>query len=81
MAATTEAISRFESEGVSWHRPPDYYAEMVKSDEQMARIKDRLMYEQQQIDQSAERCVRGLSTSCVFGRVTPCFHGSPCEKS
>jgi hypothetical protein len=42
---------------------------MVKSDEQMARIKDRLMYEQQQIDQSAERCVRGLSTSCIFGRV------------
>lgn len=57
MAATSEAISQFEAEGVAWLRPPDYYAEMVKSDEQMARIKDRLMYEQQQIDQAAERWV------------------------
>lgn len=31
------------------------HTEMVKSDEQMARIKDRLMYEQQQIDQATER--------------------------
>jgi rRNA-processing protein EBP2 len=55
LSATSEAIARFQSAGVSWHRPPDYYAEMVKSDEQMARIKDKLMYEQQQIDQAAER--------------------------
>jgi rRNA-processing protein EBP2 len=55
MSATAEAINRFQAEGVSWLRPPDYYAEMVKSDEQMARIKDRLMYEQQQIDQAQER--------------------------
>lgn len=55
MSATVEAINRFQSEDVPWLRPPDYYAEMVKSDEQMARIKDRLMYEQQQIDQATER--------------------------
>jgi rRNA-processing protein EBP2 len=55
MSATAEAINRFQSEGVAWLRPPDYYAEMVKSDEQMARIKDRLMFEQQQIDQAQER--------------------------
>lgn len=55
LSAAVEAISRFQSAGVSWLRPPDYYAEMVKSDEQMAKIKDRLMYEQQLIDQAAER--------------------------
>jgi len=57
LSGAREAINRFQSEGTNWLRPPDYYAEMVKSDEQMARIKDRLMYEQQQIDQAAERCV------------------------
>mgnify|MGYP001810946925 CR=1 FL=1 len=55
LSATVEAIGRFQAAGKPWLRPPDYYAEMVKSDEQMARIKDRLMYEQQQIDQAAER--------------------------
>lgn len=30
MSATSEAITRFQSEGVAWLRPPDYYAE-VKS--------------------------------------------------
>lgn len=39
---------------------------MVKSDEQMARIKDRLMYEQQQIDQAAERCA-GWVVRCTVG--------------
>eukprot|EP00879_Flechtneria_rotunda_P012238 GHRR01012780.1.p1 GENE.GHRR01012780.1~~GHRR01012780.1.p1 ORF type:complete len:278 (+),score=128.67 GHRR01012780.1:234-1067(+) len=55
LSATVEAIGRFQAAGTAWLRPPDYYAEMVKSDEQMAKIKDRLMYEQQQIDQAAER--------------------------
>jgi hypothetical protein len=55
LSATVEAISRFEAHGTPWLRPPDYYAEMVKNDEQMAKIKDKLMHEQQQIDQAAER--------------------------
>lgn len=55
LSATVEAINRFEAADKPWLRPPDYYAEMVKSDEQMAKIKDRLMYEQQLIDQAAER--------------------------
>lgn len=50
-----EAIKRFEAAGIPWQRPPDYYAEMVKSDEHMAKVKDRLMYEQQQIEQAEER--------------------------
>ena len=55
MAATAGAIQRFEAAGLPWYRPPDYYAEMVKSDEHMNKIKDKLMYEQQQIEAAAER--------------------------
>ncbi|KIY96774.1 hypothetical protein MNEG_11189 [Monoraphidium neglectum] len=55
MGAAAEAIRRFEAAGVAWHRPADYYAEMVKSDEHMAKVKDRLMHEQQQIEEADER--------------------------
>lgn len=55
LSSTRSAIQRFESRAAPWHRPPDYYAEMVKSDEHMAKVKDRLMHEQQQIEQAEER--------------------------
>jgi rRNA-processing protein EBP2 len=55
LSATVSAIQRFDASGTPWLRPPDYYAEMVKTDEHMAKIKDRLMYEQQQIEQAEER--------------------------
>lgn len=42
--------------GVAWKRPTDYYAEMVKSDGHMRKVKDQLMYQQRQIDQAEERC-------------------------
>jgi rRNA-processing protein EBP2 len=55
LASAQQAAARFEAAGVAWHRPADYYAEMVKSDEHMAKVKDRLMYEQQTIEQAEER--------------------------
>lgn len=55
LGAAQDAVARFEAAGVAWHRPADYYAEMVKSDEHMAKVKDRLMYEQQTIEQAEER--------------------------
>lgn len=55
LAAAASAIARFEASGAPWRRPADYYAEMVKSDEHMAKVKDRLMYEQQQIEEAEER--------------------------
>jgi len=55
LSATVSAIHRFDASGTSWLRPPDYFAEMVKTDEHMAKIKDRLMHEQQQIEQAEER--------------------------
>ena len=50
-------IQRLQSEGVAWLRPHDYYAEMVKSDGHMARIKQQLVYEQKQIEEADERWV------------------------
>lgn len=40
---------------MAWQRPHDYYAEMVKSDGHMARIKQQLVYEQKQIEEADER--------------------------
>lgn len=40
---------------VKWLRPEDYYAEMVKSDSHMARIKDQLMFEQKRIALADQR--------------------------
>ena len=40
---------------MAWLRPEDYYAEMVKSDRHMARIKDQLLYEQKRIALAEQR--------------------------
>ncbi|PNH11380.1 putative rRNA-processing protein EBP2 [Tetrabaena socialis] len=49
------AIRRFEEAGTPWLRPLDYYAEMVKTDNHMAKVKKQLMFEQQQIEAAEER--------------------------
>ena len=49
------SIQILQDKGVPWLRPPDYYAEMVKSDGHMANIKQRLVYEQKQIAEAEER--------------------------
>ena len=53
--AARQAIHRFERAGVAWQRPPDYFAEMVKSDEHMARVKEQLLYEQKVIEEAEQR--------------------------
>ncbi|GIL83010.1 hypothetical protein Vretimale_8519 [Volvox reticuliferus] len=55
LASAQHAIRRFEEAGVPWLRPLDYYAEMVKSDEHMAKVKEQLMFEQRQIELAEER--------------------------
>ncbi|EFJ48581.1 hypothetical protein VOLCADRAFT_104643 [Volvox carteri f. nagariensis] len=55
LSSAQHAIRRFEEAGVPWLRPLDYYAEMVKSDEHMAKVKEQLMFEQRQIEQAEER--------------------------
>lgn len=49
LAAAKDAVRRFKEEGKPWLRPTDYYAEMVKSDEHMAKVKQQLMHEQKSI--------------------------------
>eukprot|EP00891_Asterochloris_glomerata_P006027 jgi/Astpho2/6027/fgenesh1_pm.00084_%23_13_t len=55
LGAAQAAIRRFEKAGTKWQRPPDFYAEMVKSDQHMARVKEQLMHEQQNMEQADER--------------------------
>jgi rRNA-processing protein EBP2 len=54
-AAAQEAIRQFEGARVVWHRPADYYAESVKSDGHMAKVKQQLMHEQQLIEEAEQR--------------------------
>lgn len=53
--AAKTAIRRFEDAGTAWKRPPDYYAEMVKTDDHMARVKEQLLFEQKKIEESSQR--------------------------
>ncbi|KDD74962.1 rRNA processing protein EBP2, partial [Helicosporidium sp. ATCC 50920] len=53
--AAREAAARMESAGVAWARPADYYAEMVKTDEHMARVKEQLQHEQKLIADMEQR--------------------------
>jgi len=53
LAAAKAALERLDAAGVPWRRPADYYAEMVKSDAHMARVKAQLMHEQAQIGRPA----------------------------
>lgn len=41
--------------GVPTRRPDDFYAEMVKNDVHMRKVKDKLLFEQRQLDAKAER--------------------------
>lgn len=48
-------ITQLEDCRVPWHRPVDYYAEMVKSDDHMLKVKEQLMFEQRNIEETAQR--------------------------
>jgi rRNA-processing protein EBP2 len=47
--------SSFSCLGVPYNRPDDYYAEMMKTDEHMKKIKGLLLKEKRQIEESIER--------------------------
>lgn len=55
ISAAQQAVRKFEASGVQWRRPHDYYAEMVKSDEHMAKVKEQLLFETKQIEDSQQR--------------------------
>lgn len=55
LEATLEAIKKFDTAKTPWLRPPDYYAEMVKSDTHMNEVKKQLMYQQTKIEEAEQR--------------------------
>lgn len=58
-AATTEAVhaglNRLRAERFKFRRPTDYFAQMVKTDEQMSKIKKRIMKEKEKIEEAQKR--------------------------
>jgi rRNA-processing protein EBP2 len=55
LAAVKEGRERLKAVGVGWKRPEDFFCEMVKSDTHMARVKDRLIFEQHKLDAFEQR--------------------------
>ena len=60
LGAAQEAIRKFEAASTPWQRPPDYYAEMVKNDDHMAKVKQQLMHEQEQMEAVEQRYEQAL---------------------
>ncbi|KAK9687527.1 rRNA-processing protein EBP2 [Basidiobolus ranarum] len=54
LEAAKEARTRITDAGIPFTRPDDYFAEMVKSDEHMQRVRQRLLDESQSIKASEE---------------------------
>ncbi|KAK8924015.1 hypothetical protein KSP39_PZI019359 [Platanthera zijinensis] len=50
-----QASEKLQFMGTPFLRPPDFYAEMVKSDTHMLKIKSRLLSEKKKIDEAEER--------------------------
>ncbi|KAI3474019.1 hypothetical protein Pfo_028807 [Paulownia fortunei] len=50
-----QAFTKFQSMGLPFLRPSDYYAEMVKSDTHMEKVKGRLLAEKRKAEEAEER--------------------------
>lgn len=55
LESANECVRRLKELGLPVRRPDDYYAEMVKSDEHMKRVRSELLFEQQQLEIREER--------------------------
>ncbi|OMO98057.1 hypothetical protein COLO4_14179 [Corchorus olitorius] len=55
LEGTRVAFEKFQSMGLPFLRPPDYYAEMVKSDAHMQKVKGKLLAQKRQIEEAEER--------------------------
>ncbi|KAF1326265.1 Rrna-processing protein ebp2, partial [Globisporangium splendens] len=55
LASVRFARDRLKRENIAYKRPEDYFAEMLKSDAHMAKVKDKLIYEQKKITAVEER--------------------------
>lgn len=55
LEGTRQAFGKFQKIGVPFLRPSDYYAEMVKTDSHMEKVKGRLLVEKRKIEEAEER--------------------------
>ncbi|XP_058085381.1 probable rRNA-processing protein EBP2 homolog [Magnolia sinica] len=55
LEGTRQAFEKLQSMGLPFLRPPDYYAEMVKTDNHMEKVKGRLLVEKKRIEEAEER--------------------------
>ncbi|KAJ4706174.1 putative rRNA-processing protein EBP2 [Melia azedarach] len=55
LEGTRQAFEKLQSMGLPFLRPPDYYAEMVKTDAHMEKVKRRLLAEQKEMQEAEER--------------------------
>jgi len=64
--AAAIGVERLETAGIPFRRPDDFFAEMVKTDFHMSKVKGELLKEKRIIDQSIER--RKLRTAKKFSK-------------
>ena len=55
LASAEAAVSKLKALGIPTRRPDDFYAEMVKSDEHMKRVRAELIFEQTKQETTDER--------------------------
>ncbi|KAH0853076.1 LOW QUALITY PROTEIN: hypothetical protein HID58_093483 [Brassica napus] len=55
LEGTRQAFEKLQEMGLPFLRPADYYAEMVKSDTHMEKVKSKLLYEKKQMEEAEER--------------------------
>lgn len=55
LQGTRTALEKFQALGLPFLRPSDYYAEMVKTDTHMEKVKGRLLSEQRRMEEADER--------------------------
>lgn len=55
LEGTRKAFEKLQAMGLPFLRPSDYYAEMVKTDSHMEKVKGRLLAEKRRIEEAEER--------------------------
>ncbi|KAL5731672.1 hypothetical protein ACHQM5_004379 [Ranunculus cassubicifolius] len=55
LEGTRKAFDKLQSMSIPFLRPSDYYAEMVKTDTHMHKVKSRLLVEKQKMEEAEER--------------------------
>ncbi|KAK7392008.1 hypothetical protein VNO78_20434 [Psophocarpus tetragonolobus] len=55
LEGTRHAFEKLQSMGLPFLRPADYYAEMVKTDGHMEKVKGRLLAEKRKMEEADER--------------------------